>query len=372
MNRVNNEVSTSYPVSPEKSSQVRLGSNVSFDGRLAKDWRSERVIVGKERLSSSSQSSGETYNHEQTFEELRTLVQAIDAGITDAWQLTDLIFGARHPSLVGVPLTNKHQELLDEWNAISATLVHPTLNEIGELLGTNITGKGDDVTQSATASASTTELFGKLSGNSTSRFDDTIRQAVEWCPGLSPVMLKSLLAQESNFNTTVINKYGYAGIAQFGRTSAREVGLHVGIAGSTSDERLNPYKAIPAAARLLNLKAGRLNEIAFARYGQPQGIEFWKFVLAAYNGGEGTVSLAMGHAYRTGLTIARAKGLVAQDAVSFARSYASRWDNLKAGGAESPLGLAAARYFPSLAAMKYHEIGNYPTAIVARALNSNS
>jgi hypothetical protein len=32
----------------------------------------------------------------------------------------------------------------------------------------------------------------------------------------------------------------------------------------------------------------------------------------------------------------------------------------------SPLALAAARYFPHLAEMKYHEIGNYPTAIVAR------
>jgi hypothetical protein len=32
----------------------------------------------------------------------------------------------------------------------------------------------------------------------------------------------------------------------------------------------------------------------------------------------------------------------------------------------SPLGLAAARYFPNLAEMKYQEIGNYPTAIVAR------
>src|SRR5436305_399126 len=122
---------------------------------------------------------------------------------------------------------------------------------------------------------------GKIAGGWSSRFDDVISRAVEWCPGLSPAVLKSLLAQESGFNTAVINQYGYAGIAQFGRAAAREAGLNVGIAGTQADERLDPYKAIPAAARLLNIKAQRLGELAFSRYGQPNGMEFWKFVLAA-------------------------------------------------------------------------------------------
>ena len=87
---------------------------------------------------------------------------------------------------------------------------------------------------------------------------------------------------------------------------------------------------------------------------------------AAYNGGEGTVALAMGHAYRNGLAQARANNLVGTDAVSYARRYASKWENLKVGGANSPLGLAAARYFPTIAVQKYHEIGNYPTQIMAR------
>ena len=200
----------------------------------------------------------------------------------------------------------------------------------------------------------------------TTRYDNIIANSIEWCPGLSPAVLKSLLAQESKFHPTVINQYGYAGIAQFGRTAAREVGLQVGIAGSKSDERLDPSKAIPGAARLLNIKAQRLGEIAFSRYGQPDGVEFWKFVTAAYNGGEGTVALAMGNAYRIGLSEARAKGLVGMEAVSFARRYASKWENLKAGGTNSPLGLAAARYFPTIAAQKYQEIGNYPTQIMAR------
>jgi hypothetical protein len=310
---------------------------------------------------------------QRTIEELRTLVRAVQSGVTDQFQLTDLIFYARHPDMVGVPLTNKQQSLLDEWNSISALLVQPTLNEVGDLLGANVIGgevTGTEEIQSAfDRAAQSSNNLGKNSPGP-ARFDGVILRAVQWCPGLSPAILKGLLAQESNFNPVVINQFGYAGIAQFGRQAAREAGLQVGIAGSEMDERLNPNKAIPAAARLLNLKAQRLGDLAFSRYGQPNGVEFWKFVLGAYNGGEGTIALAMGHAYRDAMARARAKGLLGYDAVSFARSQASRWENLKAGGETSPLALAAARYFPSLALSKYYEIANYPTAIVARSLRA--
>lgn len=311
----------------------------------------------------------DTWLRERTVEELKTIIQAIQLGVSDEWQLTDLIFYARHPELKGIPLTSDHQDMLDEWNSISALLVHPTINEIKDVIGADklndlVNNKAD--LDKAFAKASKFQVNAGNLDNYTTRYDDIIANAVEWCPGLSPAILKSLLAQESRFNPTVINKYGYAGIAQFGRVAAREVGLNVGIAGSASDERLIPSKAIPGAARHLNDKAKRLGEIAFSRYGQPTGIEFWKFVTAAYNGGEGTVSLAMGHAYRTGLAQARSKGLVGQEAVSFARNYASKWENLKVGGMDSPLGRAAARYFPNIAMQKYHEIGNYPTQIVAR------
>jgi hypothetical protein len=313
--------------------------------------------------------TAERWLRERTLEELKTLVEAIQSGATDPWQLTDLIFYARHPELKGEPLTEP--ALLDEWNQISALLVHPAINEVGDFLGANVLGgevRGAAELGTAFERAMSSPAGARrLPGGDVHRFDEVIARSVEWCPGLSPAILKGLLAQESNFNPTVINQYGYAGIAQFGRTAAREVGLRVGAAGTATDERLNPHKAIPAAARLLNIKAQRLSEAAFSRYGQPNGVEFWKFVLAAYNGGEGTVTLAMGHAYRAGMAQARAKGLVGTDAVSYARNYASKWENLKAGGMNSPLGLAAARYFPSLAASKYQEIGNYPTAIVARA-----
>lgn len=306
----------------------------------------------------------------QTFEELKTLVRAVQTGETDPFKLTDLIFNARHPELMGKSLSGQ-QEMLDEWNSISALLVHPTLNEVGNILGANVQNAeigGVVEVQSAFERAAGSPVKNlPISGVKNNLYDEVIARSVEWCPGLSPKILKSLLAQESNFRPNVINSYGYAGIAQFGRPAAREVGLNVGIAGTASDERLNPNKAIPGAARLLNIKAKRLGEIAFAKYGQPTGANFWKFVLAAYNGGEGTISLAMGNAYRIGVAKARAQNLVGEDVVRFARNYASDWENLKAGGTGSPLGQAAARFFPTIAAQKYHEIGNYPTQIVGRA-----
>ncbi|MER3426995.1 MAG: hypothetical protein C4334_02670 [Pyrinomonas sp.] len=272
----------------------------------------------------------------------------------------------------GISLTEENRALLDEWNQISALLVHPTLNEVSDILGLDLSK--NEISSSREFATAFERAFGDstgpLPGGHVDRFDDVIVHAVEWCPGLSPAILKSLLAQESNFNPKVINQWGYAGIAQFGREAAREVGLRVGLAGSPMDERLDPYKAIPAAAKLLNLKAQRLGQIAFSRYGQPNGTEFWKFVLAAYNGGEGTVALAMGHAYRRGLCLAREKGLVGADAVRFARQYASKWENVVAGGLSSPLGLAVARYFPQLIEMKYREISSYPTAIIARAIGA--
>ena len=76
-------------------------------------------------------------------EELKTIVQALQLGATDPWQLTDLIFYARHPEMKGQPLTD--QNLLDEWNSISALLVHPTINEIKNIVGAeDLTKLGDD------------------------------------------------------------------------------------------------------------------------------------------------------------------------------------------------------------------------------------
>ncbi len=352
---------TARRINPARSEQNR--SRFSTERRVVENSKDTP------KRFSDSKPTDDVWLKERTIEELKAVIQAIQLGITDDWQLTDLIFYARHPDLKGTPLTVENQELLDEWNSISAFIVHPAKNELNDAVSGPALAEMANVRtdyNSAVVNSSRSRIDAGSLSQFTTRYDDVIAGATEWCPGLSPDILKSLLAQESAFNPTVINKYGYAGIAQFGKPAAREVGLSVGIAGSSSDERLDPSKAIPGAARLLKIKAQRLESTAFARYGEPQGIEYWKFVTAAYNGGEGTVAVAMGHAYRFGLSAARERGLVGADAVAFAKSHASKWENLKIGGMNSPLGLAAQRYFPAIAAQKYSEIGNYPTSIVAR------
>lgn len=306
----------------------------------------------------SPSASAPEVTRERTLAELKAILMAIQSGSTDPAELTDLIFYARHPELVGVELSAGQTELLDEWNTISRFLVQPALDEVSQL---------SDAGQPAYRFADQQGTGDNAAGSATNRFDSIIDGAVRHFPGLPPAVLKGLLWQESGFNPAVINEYGYAGIAQFGRTEAREAGLRVGRAGTLSDERLDPVRAIPAAARLLQLKASRLAGLAFARYGQPVGTEYWKFTLAAYNGGEATVALAMGHAYRRGLAVARSHGMVGVEALSYARRYAAQWENLKQGGGGSPLALAVARYFPALAEPKYREIGNYPANVLARA-----
>ncbi|MGI8554862.1 MAG: transglycosylase SLT domain-containing protein [Pyrinomonadaceae bacterium] len=367
--KIQSQIAPLAPRRDEKTTTKSRGGK-SFELRRKDDFTNKPDgFAGREQGETRPDTADENWLRERTVEEVKTLVQAVQLGANDPWQLTDLIFYARHPEMKGVPLTAEHQDLLDEWNSISALLVHPTLNEIKDVIGAQDLHGLINVQADFDKAFDNASHFKINAGNLdsyTTRYDNVIANAVEWCPGLSPAVLKSLIAQESNFHPTVINSYGFAGIAQFGRPAAREVGLNVGIAGTESDERLDPSKAIPAAARLLNIKARRLGEIAFSRYGQPDGIEFWKFVTAAYNGGEGTVAVAMGHAYRNGLAQAQANNLVGMEAVSFARHYASKWENLKIGGTSSPLGLAAARFFPKIAAQKYNEIGNYPSQIVGR------
>src|SRR6185295_17571000 len=187
---------------------TRSGQAADFDGALKQDV----ALVPRESgpfldPHGSTEEAWTEAARQRTLEELRTLVRAIQMGVTDQFQLTDLIFYARHPELVGEPLTKDQPQLLDEWNAISALLVHPTLNEVGNILGANIIGgdfQGPEEIQWAFDRAARSPAnLGKTSGDS-SRFDEVISRAVQWCPGLSPTILKSMLAQESNFNPTVI------------------------------------------------------------------------------------------------------------------------------------------------------------------------
>lgn len=192
---------------------------------------------------------------------------------------------------------------------------------------------------------------------------DLERARKEW-DRLDPLILKSMLSQESGFRARVANRYGYAGIAQLGVREARAMGLHTGSSRMASskrgiaahvdrarDERLDPSKAIPAAARLMKAKAAAL-ERGFAVYGRPEGDDYWRFVAAAYNGGEGTVLEAMKLAY----------GDTPPPSV--------RWEDL----VRSPDG--DARHSPLYRAIqrvgmnpkvKYREIGDYARDVVRRA-----
>lgn len=95
--------------------------------------------------------------------------------------------------------------------------------------------------------------------------------------GIDADLLQALLKQESGFAEDVISgqrrsRTGAAGIAQFMAPTARAMGLKV---NDTVDERLDPAKAIPAAAELLSNLLKKYGDLGKA--------------LAAYNAGEGAV-----------------------------------------------------------------------------------
>jgi hypothetical protein len=204
------------------------------------------------------------------------------------------------------------------------------------------------------------------------RYNGDIDAARAQWPALPPEILKSLLAQESGFRPDVVNRYGYAGIAQLGVQEARAVGLSTGSSRMRSrrasaefdrarDQRFDPSKAIPGAVALLRMKAQTLDQglvmrgtrlAGFGELGRPSGDDYWRFVAAAYNGGEGTVLLALYYAY----------GNTPPAEV--------RWSDLVTGPGgdvtRSPLWRACRRFFANPAA-KYTEISEYARDVVLRA-----
>ncbi|WP_052324276.1 D-alanyl-D-alanine carboxypeptidase family protein [Flavihumibacter sp. ZG627] len=137
----------------------------------------------------------------------------------------------------------------------------------------------------------------------------------EW-DQLDPLILKSLLAQESGFSTTAVNNLGFAGIAQLGMKEAQSVGLSTGSSKEQTsehrrrkalylkeyfdfdgDERFDATKSIQGAARLLKKKWQSLNRGVFQTWGYPLGDDLHRFVLGANNGGEGTVKNRVSRIY---------------------------------------------------------------------------
>jgi hypothetical protein len=191
---------------------------------------------------------------------------------------------------------------------------------------------------------------------------------------LDPLVLKSMLAQESSFRPRVVNVYGYAGIAQLGIREARFTGLDTGRSrmrrsGAAAyvdrihDERMQPARAIPAAATLLRAKDATLERglitrrsrtrlDGFAALGRPSGDDYWRFMAAAYNGGEGTILWAMHYAY----------GNTPPAAV--------RWNDLlrgEDGGVRSSPLYRAIRKVGMNPDHKYREISEYADQVLKRA-----
>lgn len=182
------------------------------------------------------------------------------------------------------------------------------------------------------------------------RFNDEIRNALREWPVFDPLVFKSLIVQESEFRTGRRNRYGYAGIMQIGPREAKALGL----IKRNADQRFTPFYAIPAAVKLLKRKTLFLELTAFKKYGTPQGDEYWKFVIASYNAGEGTIYKAMKIAYANNLP----------DSPKFADLVKTKTGNPW----ESPLVRAMPRRWRKVA--KYKEIKNYVENVIKRARQS--
>jgi hypothetical protein len=135
--------------------------------------------------------------------------------------------------------------------------------------------------------------FGRKIGQQ-NKYNKHIEAALKKWEDADPLILKSLLIQESNFKSRHANRHGYAGLAQLGRREAKRAGL---IVKGKIDERFIPERAIEGCVEVMAQKTRRLEKGVFMEYGIPAGDEYWKFVAAAYNAGEGTITRATRIAY---------------------------------------------------------------------------
>ncbi len=180
---------------------------------------------------------------------------------------------------------------------------------------------------------------------------------------LDPMLLKSLLAAESSFNPTAVSPTGAVGIAQLTPDSAKRFGLN----WTTVRD---PQYAIPAGVQVLAEKAqailnpGEYHKLlgikpescayalnvanAYEVLGAPDTDQAWPLILAAYNGGGGTILRAMSTAWK--------RGLDPRD-----------WNNLvgdRRDPSNAPLYLACVDIYRWGAPSKYKEIADYPVRIM--------
>jgi membrane-bound lytic murein transglycosylase MltF len=117
---------------------------------------------------------------------------------------------------------------------------------------------------------------------------------------IDALILKSLIAQESNFDPKANNSFGFAGLTQIGGAAIQDAGLNIGTTKKTygiwkfdfdNDERFKPEKSINGGALVLYQKRKSINKLIFTKHtGTLDDKEKMKFCLAAYNAGEKTIS----------------------------------------------------------------------------------
>jgi peptidoglycan hydrolase-like protein with peptidoglycan-binding domain len=183
---------------------------------------------------------------------------------------------------------------------------------------------------------------------------------------INPYIFKSLIAQESAFKKEAHNKMGYAGLTQIGNSTIADSGLK--IAGTKrvtqtvgkevkkvweydleNDERFKPEKSIEGGVKILKRKITCIDQNVFKKYTTPPAEEEkWKFYLAAYNGGEGTIKKAYIACKVTNAT----------------------WDDIIKGKESSALWGAIPEAWGREG--KYKEISTYPLEILKRATQDGS
>ena len=111
------------------------------------------------------------------------------------------------------------------------------------------------------------------------QYDGLIRQAAD-ANGVSYDLLRHLTFNESSFNANAKSKTGPKGIMQMTAATGRAMGLNVFEEDNPADDRYNPEKAIPAAAKLLaglvkksngdELRAALMYNVGEGKTGMPQ------------------------------------------------------------------------------------------------------
>lgn len=185
----------------------------------------------------------------------------------------------------GIDLTDKMKGFLDEFvkNGKDLVLV--------------VRGKSETKTEKSAVFTDWKQGFGRNIA-SQNKYNDFIEVAATKYD-IDPLLLKSIIAQESNFDPQANNQASCAGLTQIAKNTVSETGLDMGktkyendkwVYDFKGDERFNPQKSIMAGALILNKKRNSVKRLIVTLYAQPLSDSlFLKLWVGTYNAGEKTI-----------------------------------------------------------------------------------